>query len=70
MASNVRRGRVDRMPQGVDDLVDELYTVRASSGPWAHIYRRRNLAHPKSWSADYMMYQGTDTNCSGAYRRS
>jgi homogentisate 1,2-dioxygenase len=62
MASNVRRGRVDRMPQGVDDLVDELYTVQGFFGPWAHIYRRRNLAHPKSWSADYMIYQGTDTN--------
>jgi homogentisate 1,2-dioxygenase len=62
MASNVRRGRVDRMPQGVDDLVDELYTVQGFFGPWAHIYRRRNLAHPKSWSADYMIYQGTDTD--------
>jgi homogentisate 1,2-dioxygenase len=50
------------MPQGVDDLVDELYTVQGFFGPWAHIYRRRNLAHPKSWSADYMIYQGTDTN--------
>jgi len=62
MPSNVRRGRIPRAPQGVDELVDELYTITGFFGPWAHIYRRHNLSHPKSWSADYMMYQGFDTN--------
>ena len=62
MASNVRRGRVPRAPQGIDELLDELYTVKGFFGPWAHLYRRHNLAHPKRWSADYMIYQGADTN--------
>jgi homogentisate 1,2-dioxygenase len=62
MPSTQRRGRVTRLPQGIDEFVDELYTVKGFFGPWAHIYRRHNLSHPKSWSADYMMYQGTDTN--------
>jgi homogentisate 1,2-dioxygenase len=62
MPSNVRRGQVGRAPQGIDDLNDELYTIKGFFGPWAHLFRRHNLAHPKSWSADYMMYQGADTN--------
>src|SRR5579862_6215371 len=62
MPSTERRGRVTRLPQGIDDFVDELYTVRGFFGPWAHIYRRHNLSHPTSWSATYMMYQGVDSN--------
>src|ERR1700752_3367991 len=62
MPSTERRGKVTRLPQGVDELVDELYTVKGFFGPWAHIYRRHNLSHPKSWSANYMMFQGIDSN--------
>jgi homogentisate 1,2-dioxygenase len=62
MPSTERRGRVERLPQGIDDLVDELYTIKGFFGQWAHFYRHHNLSHPKSVSADYMMYQGIDSN--------
>lgn len=62
MSSNVRRGHVPRYPNGISEHRDEVFTLDGFFGDWVHLFRRRNLGFPKSWSSDDIMYQGTDTN--------
>ncbi len=62
MASNVRRGLIPRMPQGVSEHLDEIYTVDGFFGDWSHLFRARNPGVPKSWSDDDLMYMGADTD--------
>src|SRR5919108_5199400 len=62
MSSNIRRGTIPHAPTGVGPYLDELYTLKGFFGDWAQIYRTRNLAHPKRWSNDDLMYMGADTN--------
>lgn len=61
MASNNRRGKIPYPGTGVGEYVDEAFTIGGFFGPWANVFRRRNLAHPKSWSDDSIIYQGLDT---------
>lgn len=60
MTSILRKGQIPYPPSGVGDYVDELYTINGFFGDWAHMYRHRNPAHPKSWSDDRLMYNGVD----------
>lgn len=62
MASIIRKGNIPYAPTGIGEYVDEIYTVKGFHGDWAHLYRKRNLAHPKSWSDDKLMYSGIDGN--------
>jgi homogentisate 1,2-dioxygenase len=61
MASIVRKGIIPHAPTGIGPYLDELYTLRGFFGDWAQLYRTRNLAHPKSWTSDELMYNGADT---------
>jgi homogentisate 1,2-dioxygenase len=61
MSSTIRRGKVPHAPTGVGPYLDELYTIKGFFGDWTQMFRTRNLAHPKSWSSDDMMYQGVDS---------
>lgn len=60
MASINRRGQIPHPPSGIGDLVDETFTIKGFFGPWANIYRQRNLAHPKAWSDPSLVYGGLD----------
>jgi homogentisate 1,2-dioxygenase len=62
MSSIIRKGTIPHAPTGVGPYLDELYTLKGFFGDWAQLYRTRNLAHPKSWSGDDLMYNGADTN--------
>lgn len=62
MTSNIRRGVIPHALTGTGPHLDEIYTLKGFFGDWAQIYRTRNLAHPKRWSNDDLMYNGTDTN--------
>jgi len=61
MTSIIRQGTIPHHPTGVGPYLDELYTLKGFFGDWAQMYRTRNLAHPKSWSSDDLMYNGADT---------
>lgn len=65
MSSNVRRGLIPRYPNGISEHRDEVFTLDGFFGDWVHLFRKRNLGFPKSWSSDDIMYQGTDTNVIG-----
>jgi homogentisate 1,2-dioxygenase len=58
----MRRGDVPNPPTGVGEFPDEVYTQKGFFGDWVHVWRRRNLGVPKSWSDDDLMYAGADTN--------
>ena len=64
MASITRKGRIPSTPQGYGDgeYNDEVFTLDGFFGDWAHIWRRRNPAVPKSWSDDRLIYAGLDSN--------
>lgn len=62
MTSIIRKGTIPHAPTGVGPYLDELYTLKGFFGDWAQLYRTRNLAHPKSWSDDDLIYMGADTN--------
>jgi homogentisate 1,2-dioxygenase len=64
MASITRKGQIPTTPQGYGDgtYVDEVFTLDGFFGDWAHIWRRRNPAVPKSWSDDRLIYGGLDTD--------
>lgn len=61
MTSIIRKGTIPHAATGVGPYLDELYTLKGFFGDWATMYRTRNLAHPKRWSDDNLMYQGADT---------
>jgi homogentisate 1,2-dioxygenase len=58
----IKRGHIPHPPQGIGEHADELYTLKGFFGDWVHIYRRRNLGVPRSWSSDDLIYAGADTN--------
>jgi homogentisate 1,2-dioxygenase len=64
MASITRKGRIPSTPQGYGDgeYNDEVFTLDGFFGDWAHIWRRRNPAVPKTWSDDRLIYAGLDAN--------
>jgi len=60
MASNTRRGEIPYKTTGLGEYVDEVYSLKGFFGEWAHLYRRHNLAHPRRWSDDRLLYSGID----------
>jgi homogentisate 1,2-dioxygenase len=62
MASITRKGRIPSTPQGYSEYVDEVFTLDGFFGDWAHMWRRRNPAIPKSWSDERLIYGGLDPN--------
>jgi homogentisate 1,2-dioxygenase len=60
VASITRKGKIPHPPTGIGEHVDQVFTVGGFFGPWTSIFRRRNLAHPKAWSDDSIIYQGVD----------
>lgn len=65
MARSIRRGEIPYAPTGTGEYVEEIFSLKGFFGEWAHLYRRRNLAHPVRWSDERLMYSGLD---SGALR--
>jgi len=62
---SIRKGRIPYSPSGFGEYTEEIYSLKGFFGEWAHLYRRRNLAHPTAWSDERLMYSGLD---SGALR--
>ena len=60
MASIIRKGTIPYPPSGLGDVLDEAYTVKGFFGPFATIYRRRNLGHPTSISDPKLSYQAVN----------
>ena len=60
MASIIRKGTIPFPPSGLGDVLDEAYTVKGFFGPFATIYRRRNLGHPTSISDPKLSYQAVN----------
>ncbi|MBS1677613.1 MAG: hypothetical protein JST08_09520 [Actinobacteria bacterium] len=60
MSSNNRKGRIPYPGTGIGEYVDEAFTVQGFFGPWANVFRHRNLAHPVAASDETLVYQGLD----------
>jgi homogentisate 1,2-dioxygenase len=60
MASITRKGEIPYPGTGIGEYVDQAFTVQGFFGPWANVFRRRNLAHPVACSDPLVTYQGLD----------
>lgn len=61
MSPSIRKGKIPYAPSGVGEYTEEIYSLKGFFGEWAHLYRRKNLAHPVRWSDERLMYSGLDS---------
>lgn len=63
---SIRKGKIPYSPSGTGEYTEEIYSLKGFFGEWAHLYRRRNLAHPTRWSDERLMYSGLDSGALSA----